>query len=787
MKQILLVLFLFALVPLISAQKYFVYGFVRDEISGEALPGASVINNIQGYGTSTNNYGYFSLELEAGKHVLNFTFVGYSSFSQEIYLADDTLLQIDLSPSTTLLGDVRIVGKPGGKVHSSDMGSHLLRMKQIREMPMVAGEPDVLKSLQFLPGVQVSNEGTTNLSIRGGSFDQNLFLLDGAPVYNPSHALGFFSVFNTDAIKSVKIYKSELPAYYGGRLSSVVDIRLKEGNIKKLTGSGKVGLIASSLTIESPIVKNKSSFLVSGRYSYAGATVNTFGKLGQLARIGSLDDFRGKNEIAFYDVNAKANFILNENNRVFLSAYSGNDHFFYYAIDNQNTFDWGNYAGSLRWNKLYNSNLFSNTTAVFSRYSYSYVINENLRNFEWSAYMQEFDLKIDFDYSLNSNSHIKFGLSIEKHDYMPGRISPLTQNSIIKKSEIGTQQSVIVDAYVNNEQNIGEKLVLNYGVRYSTFSLLGEKMVYEYSPRMRITDSTFYHSGELVKFYHSFQPRVTLRYLLSPGSSLKLGGSRASQYQHLLSNSSVGMPTDIWIPSGVHIKPQSVNQASLGFYSMLYGGDFNFSVESYYRKMSDVIDFRNNADLFFNSQIETQVLAGSGKAYGVEFFLEKNTGLLTGTLGYTLSRTTRQIEGINQNRPYSPTFDKRHNLSITAFYQLSGYWSVNSVFKYTSGGFATIPEGMYFFNGAAFNYYTERNGYELPSYHRLDISFHYKSKKNKERRIETEWDFGIYNVYHRKNVFALFVKQSDNSLSRSTGQKMYLYGITPYVTMSFKF
>jgi hypothetical protein len=654
-------------------------------------------------------------------------------------------------------------------------------------MPAVMGESDLVKSLQLLPGIQATNEGTTNLSVRGGSFDQNLFLLDDAPVYNPSHALGFFSVFNSDAIKSVKVYKASFPAQYGGRLSSIVDIRMKEGNNKQLSVSGGLGLIASRLTLEGPLIKDKASFIVSGRYSYAGLTANGAGLLGQSLRIGGLMDFNANNEINFYDFNAKVNYRINDKNHLFLSAYTGSDHFFYYAIDDNSSMDWGNITGTARWNHVFGPKLFANTMFIFSKYDYSYILKDDARHFKWSANLQEMDAKTDFDYFLNPNNHIKFGVSVENHNYFPGKVEPSDETSITKAFTLDQQRAIISTAYLNNEQRISDKIGIDCGLRYSTFFLLGESTVYSYSPEMEMIDSVNYSGGELVKFYHSLEPRLSLRYQLNGNSSVKLSWAKTVQFQHLIGNSSVGLPSDVWIPASTYIKPQSANQIAIGYYRSFANNRYEFSMEAYYRKMYNVIDYRDNADLFLNPHVETQVLAGKGQSYGLELYLEKKTGKLTGWISYTLSKTTRQIDGINNDQAYSATYGKRHYLSLLANYQLSKTWSVSSIFKFTSGGFATIPEGTFNYYGAAFNYYTDRNGYKLPPYHRLDLSFNYQSRKNEHRKWKTEWNFGIYNVYDRKNIFALFMKLDDYDFRLSKGSKMYLYGITPFVTFNFKF
>lgn len=771
----------------LSAQTHTIFGYVKDKASGESLIGATISIKDKNIGTITNNYGFYSIAIPAGKQQIICSYVGYQVFSVDKEIESETNLNIILEAKQSKLQEIVVTAPKNKNVINNETGSRYLSISAIKQMSAVLGESDLMKSLQLLPGIQAINEGTTNISVRGGSFDQNLFLLDEAPVYNPSHALGFFSVFNSDAIKSVKVYKASFPAQYGGRLSSIVDIHMKEGNNKQLKLSGGLGLIASRLTVEGPIIKEKASFIISGRYSYAGLTANAAGLLGQSLRIGSLNDFNSNNEINFYDLNMKTNYRINENNHIFLSTYLGSDHFYYYAIDDNNSTDWGNITGTARWNHIFNPKIFSNTILLFSKYNYSYILKDDARHFKWSSNLQEMDVKTDIDYYLNSNNHFKFGFSVENHHYSPGKVEPRDETSITKPFSLDQQRAIISTAYLNNTQTINNKIGMDYGIRYSTFFLLGESTVYSYSPEMEIIDSVNYLNGELVKFYHSLEPRISFRYQLSMNSSLKLSWSKTVQFQHLIGNSTLGLPSDVWIPASTNIKPQMANQIALGYYRSFAENEYEFSAETYYRNLYNVIDYRDNADLFLNPHVETQVLSGDGQSYGIELFLEKKVGKLKGWMSYTLSKTTRKIDGINNDISYPASYDKRHNLSLLLNYNLSSEWSVSSIFKFTSGGFATIPEGSFNYYGAAFNYYTNRNGYKLPAYHRLDFSFNYQNRKNEHRKWKTEWYFGIHNIYDRKNIFSLFIRQENHNLSSSRGYKMYLYGITPSVTYNFRF
>lgn len=768
------------------SQKYNIHGVISDAKTGERLIGATVFIPNTNTNTISNAYGFYSLEIPRGEIIFKVFYLGYETYIHKATISKDQFLNIYLEEDTTSLHEIIIKTEKQTKITNTETGSHVLNLNTLKQLPAMAGEVDILKGLQLLPGIQTSHEGTTNLSIRGGSHDQNLFLLDDAPIYNPSHALGFFSVFNPDAIKNVKIYKSHMPSQFGGRLSSVVDVRMKEGNNKEQKVSGGIGLIASRLTIEAPIKKDKSSFMISGRYSYAGHIVNALGSGLQFLGVSSLNNFSPKNEIDFFDMNAKINVEINENNHLYFSTYTGRDHFFYIDIDDSSSMDWGNSIANLRWNHIYSNRLFSNSMLVYSKYNYSYILRDNALNFKWSAKMQEIDLKSDFDFYLNASNHIKFGFALENHFYKPGKLSPRNSESITKSFELDHKKTLEGSIYINNEQKITDKLKVNYGFRYSNFFLLGVATVNQYDADFDIIATKEYKNGELVQFYHGLEPRFSARYLLTPQNAIKVSYTRTQQYQHLISNSTLGLPTDVWLPSDTHIKPQIADQYSLGYYKTTKNKKYDFFTEIYFKKMNNVIDYKDNADLFLNPNIETQVLSGNGQSYGAEFLLEKKTGNLKGRLSYTWSDTEKKIEGINNNNAYPVTYNKQHNFSANFSYQLTKRTRIASVFKFTSGGFITIPEGTFNYYGSSFNYYSSRNGYQLPSYHRMDISVSVDVKRNTNRKWQGTWNYGIYDVYNRKNVFSLFIKQR-NTLGDSEATKMYLYGISPYVSYSFKF
>lgn len=769
----------------VFSQKYTISGKISDAQNGELCIGVSVYNLDSYVGVASNIYGFYSIELEIGNYKIVFSSIGYVSDTVSVNVSDNITLNKSLSPTSISLTQVNVAGNKNQKVQRTELSLQQIPVKELKKVPTVMGEADVLKVLQYMPGVQTVSEGTSNLSVRGGSYDQNLILLDGAPVYNPSHALGFFSTFNPDALKNIKLYTGAFPAEYGGRVSSVVDIHMKEGNNQGLKVTGGIGLIASRLTIESPIVKNKASFLMSGRYSYAGQTLKQIGETEFFKR--QVGYYENNNEINFYDLNAKVNYKVNKNNHLFLSAYTGNDHFYYYLINSGSTLSWGNLTSTLRWNHTYGSKMFSNMLLLYSKYNYAYTKTDDIRNFEWSSNLQEVDFKYDFDYFLNNQNHVKFGVSFENHFYAPGSVTPTTEWSVTEPFELQNKKSAIVAVYLGNKHELTNKLKANYSLRYSLFTQLGEGMAYSYNNNFVKNDSVYYSNGDIMQTYGGFEPRVALRYLINGDHSIKVSYSINKQYQQLISNSSLGLPTDIWLPCDKHIKPITSQQFVTGFYRNNLWLLNTFSVEAYYKHNNNIVDYKDNADLMLNPNVETEILKGESMAYGIELMLKKDVGNFTGWLSYTLSKVNYKVNGVNNGNVYPARFDKPHNLSLVLMYALNRQWNISSTFKFTSGGTTTVPAGTFYYYGSTFNYYTERNGYRLPNYHRLDLAVKYKSKKNENRKFKTEWSFGIYNVYNRHNVFSIYVTQTNGNFVENQANKMYLYGIVPFVNYNFNF
>jgi len=770
------------------SQKITLYGSIKDSLTGENLIGAYLIIKETNQVVSANNYGFYSITSNSGNYTIICSYVGYSPITKTIVLEKNTKLDIQLSPISKTLDEV-IVQSNKSTINSTTISKNIIGIERIKSITTISGEPDVLKSLQLLPGVQTAGEGSANLNVRGGSFDQNLILLDEAPVYNPSHALGFFSIFNADALNNVSFYKGAFPAQYGGRLSSVVDITMKEGNYKKYAVSAGIGMVASKVTIEGPI-KEKASFIVSGRYSYAGQTLNLLaGKLGSdLMNIRSLRNFNDQNDIRFYDLNAKINYKINDKNHIYFSTYMGGDRFYSYALNNNNALDWGNTTFTIRWNHIFSSRLFSNFTTYYSNYNYAYYINADLKNFIWKSNIKEVGAKADFNAYLSASNTIKFGFASIYHYFKPGIIEPRSATSSVKALSLGNKNALEFSAYLSNEQKFFDHISIEYGIRYVGFANIGPDTVFQYNnDKTQVTSYKSYVKGELVQFYQSFEPRASAQYLFNKHNSVKLAYGYTTQFLHLLSNSSLGLPTDVWMPPDKYIQPQSSNQYVLGYYHLFGNSKYEFTTELYYKTLYNIIDYKDNANLFMNKHIETQVLKGNGFAYGNEYMLEKKTGAFTGWIAYTYSKTQYKIDGVNENAYFSPRWDIRHNLSITGSYLMNAKWSVSSTFKYTSGGFVTIPEGSFVYNGAAFNYYSKRNGYQLEPYHRLDLSLTYKSPKNVTRKWKSEWVYSIYNIYNRKNTYALFVQQEGYLLTSSRFYKMYLMGVVPTVSYNIKF
>jgi hypothetical protein len=756
-------------------ERYTLSGIIRDATSGDKLIGATIYIPELKTGVICNKYGFFSITLTAGTYSVQFSFVGYASLEKEVVLTTDIKYDIELIPKITSVDEVIIKGEHNDEnLRSTTPGITQLNALELKGIPAPGGMPDVFRSLQLLPGITPVNEGLTQYAVRGGSYDQNLILLDEAPVYNPSHVLGFFSVFNTDAIQSVEMMKGFIPARYGGRLSSVADIRMREGNHHHFKASGNINPLAAGVTVESPLWKGKASFLFSGRYFNFQAMNYILEGIQYVIPVPGLNNFDLKNKINFYDLNFKINVTLNPKDQLFISGYKGSDGFFFAQIDDRSRQDWGNTTATLRWNHIAGDKLFFNTSIIFSRYNYAFSIKDGAENYRWSAFINQANGKIDVDYYPTINNHIETGASLNFVDIMPGKLIPVDSGSLVTNFQMNSRQSLETAFYFSNEQKLGQ-FAFNYGFRFVPYFSL-------YKPA---TD-TLYNATDKKNNYVLFEPRFSARYLISAQLSLKIAYNRSSQPIHLLSNSSIGMPTDIWMPADRVIQPQTADHYSAGIYFKLLKGGVEASLEGYYKKMNHIIDFKDDAIIKLNEGIENEVLTGKARAFGIELFLRKSSGRLTGWVGYTLAKTERNIKGINEGKYYPSRFDQRHNISVFMSQTIGKRLIISSTYCYRTGLAVTMPLGTFPFKGGQYTYYSERNGYRLPPSHRLDLSLTLKSREKPKKHWRSEWTASVYNVYDRHNIFSYYFKETSDS-GKSELHAIYLPGSIPMITCNFYF
>jgi hypothetical protein len=771
MRSVFSILFFLIVLQVNAQTKYTVKGYVRDSISGEAMIGVYI--KVQGLsnGSITNPYGFYSITLPEGNYNIAYTYVGYTQQVLNLRLTSNLTQNLTLKPRSYNLNEVEVIAEAGNRnVTSTETGTQRLNIKEIKALPVLFGEQDVLKTIQLLPGVKSAGEGTSGFYVRGGTTDQNLVLLDDAPVYNTSHLLGFFSVFNSDAIKDVKLIKGGTPAEYGGRLSSVVDIRMNDGNSKDYVVSGGIGLISSRLTVEGPIVKDKGSFIISGRRTYA----DLFLKL-------SKDSNQKRTSLYFYDFNLKANYRFGNKDQVFLSGYYGRDVF---NFANRFGMNWGNAITTLRWNHLFSERLFLNSSLIFSNYNYVISIDGFNHQFQIGSGIRDFGIKEDLQYYLNPNNTWRFGLNSTYHIFYPGSLTATNDTSI--NSRIFPQKTTLENGiYISNEQKLGTSYVLNYGLRISHQALIGPGNFYKYDSDGDIVDSTILKNHSIAKNYFGIEPRFAITYIFNQKNSIKASYTRIYQYIHLLSNTTSGNPTDLWLPTSFNIKPQYSDQVSLGFFKNFNNNNFETSVEVYYKTMQNLIDYKTGADIILNPNVESQLLYGTGWAYGSEFFLKKKEGKLTGWISYTLSRTLRQFDEINKGNSFPAKQDIIHEVALVGIYQASKRWTLGATWVYNTGNAVTFPSGLYSINNTLTPYYTERNGYRMPDYHRFDISAT-NTKKLKGYR-ERSWNISIYNVYGRKNAYSIDFQPDPNDPRKTQAVRTSLFRFVPSVTYNFKF
>jgi len=770
-KPLLLFLFLLTALSSFAQKKFIISGTIKDEVTGETLIGATVrIKELPQSGTTTNSYGFYSLSAPEGGYTLLFTYVGYKTISRPLALHQSQIINISLR-SKSDLNEVTInADKPNNdQVASPQMGLEKINMAQINNVPVLLGEKDILKTISLLPGVKSAGEGNTGFYVRGGASDQNLILLDEATVYNASHLFGFFSTFNSDAIKDVSLYKGGMPAEYGGRLSSVLDIKMNEGNNKDFTVQGGLGLIASRIKVEGPIVKDKGSFMVSARRTY----IDLFLKA-------SSDSTLKGSTIYFYDINAKANYHFNDKNAVYLSGYFGKD-----VLGLKNTFgtNWGNSTGTIRFNHLFSNRLFSNTSLVYSNYNYVVQSFSSTDNFKVTSKINDLNLKEDLQYFVGNNHTLKFGLNILHHDISPGDItSTASFNNKSTEQRYGFENA----GYISDEWKASEKLTLLYGLRLSGFFLSGPGTFKTYGMEGNTLTSDTYTSGQSVKNYFNLEPRFSASYILNDENSIKASYNRNTQNIHLLTNSTSSSPTDLYVMSSNNIKPEIADQVSTGYFKNFKDNLFEFSAEVYYKWLQNQIDYKDGAQLLVNQDVESDLTYGSGRAYGLELFLKKKYGRFNGWIGYTLSRTERKFDAINNGNYYPARQDRTHDVSVVGIFKLNSRWTFSGAFVYGTGNAITYPTGKYNIGGLTTFSYSERNGYREPSSNRLDIGATLEGKEH--TKYHSSWTFGVYNVYGHRNPYIITFRDSKTVPNTTEAVETSIFGTAvPSVTWNFKF
>ncbi len=773
------------------AEKVSIAGYIKDASNGEALIGATVFIKEIGGGTTTNIYGFYSVTLEKGTYTIEFRYIGFLSITKEITLTESTELNVELIEDTKQLEEVIVIGKTNSNVKRVDMSVNKLDIKTIEKIPALLGEVDVIQSLQRLPGVSTVGEGASGFNVRGGSVGQNLVLQDEAPIYNSSHLLGFFSVFNPDAVTDVKLYKGGIPARYGGRISSVLDIRLKEGNSKKFGAQGGIGTIFSRLTIEAPIVKNKSSFLIAARRSY----IDVFAKL-------FTDVLSEGAQFYFYDLTLKAHYDIGKKDKIFLSGYLGRDVF---KFDANQGFSWGNNTATLRWNHIFNDRLFSNVNLIFSDYDYALAFGENdLDKFEWNSKIRTLSLKPNFTYFVNTNNIWDFGGEFNYYIFTPADAIGVS-NGEVSNISLPLKYAAEWSLYFNNEINFGDRFGLQYGLRGSGYSYIGPGYIYEYETiipgqRKIPVSETYVEGREVIQNYFNLEPRISIKYQINQKNSIKASFNRLSQNIHLISNTTASNPLDVWVPGTNNIQPELANQYALGFFKNLgQNNEYETSVEAYYRNTDNQIEYIDGADLLINQYLEGDLLFGIGRAYGLEFYVKKNTGKLNGWISYTLGRSELNVNGINNNEWYPTRYDQLHNLKITGFYDLNERWTFSASFSFISGTPTTFPTSRFQSQEyvVPYNYLNSRNNTRIPNYHRLDVSVILNGKKykknGKERKNRDYWVFGVYNAYARENPFSIYFSQGTDR--PAAGEPVPTYGtqlaiigtIIPAISYNFNF
>jgi len=746
--------------------KHTISGYVTDAETGEALIGANIYIKEINSGAATNAYGFYSITLQPGVYILKYSYIGYNSEDIFVELTSDIKKNVELKSSSVTSDTVIVLSRlENENVYSTKVGTIKLLPTVMDNIPVFLGEQDILKTIQMLPGISNHREVDCGIYVRGGNADQNLLLLDEAPIYNAFHTFGFFSIFNSDAVRSIDIIKGTAPAKYGGRLSSVVDMQMNEGNMKEFNGVAGIGLIFSRLTLQGPIIKDKASYLISGRRTY-------FDIFTSLATGG---DFK----FYLYDLNAKINYKIDDDDRVYISGYFGRDGIGLSDDEDSNFgMDWGNSSFTLRWNHLFSSKLFLNSSFIFSNFKYETNANEEDDNdsFKYLSEVNNLTLKEDFEYFLDADNTISFGANYIHHSFLPAQMD--LKGEANYKFIIGKRSGNEVNGYISREHTWNDKLKFEYGVRAGLFSIEGEKDSYNFDEIEEL--NVEFHQSEN-KTYTHIEPRLSATYMLDELSSLKLGLSRNYQNLHQINNSMSGTPLDIWQPSSSNIKPQRADQVSIGYFKSIPENNLEFSAEAYYKDLKNQIDYKDGADFILKNFFESELVFGRGWAYGLELLLKKNSGDFTGWIAYSVSNSKRQFNEINGGRAFNAKNNKTHELNIVTQYQLSPRWVISANWVFSSGFTITVPYGSYYLDGKKYLAYSDRNGYRLPAYHRLDIGFSYTNS------LGGTWNFSFYNAYNRKNIYTVLFRDKSSSSGKMEAVKLSLFGIIPSISYTLRF
>ncbi|HJV18305.1 MAG TPA: TonB-dependent receptor [Sediminibacterium sp.] len=784
MKKIGLVLFWIGVsVHCFAQEKFTISGYVKDSLSGETLIGANIGLRSAGKSILSNGYGFYSITLPRGVYDFTVSFIGYQSKSTTVDLNGNKELNMLLLPAAAFINNVTVISRRrDNNVKTAQMGKFDLNISTSKALPAFLGEVDILKTLQLLPGIRNAGEGNAGFYVRGGGPDQNLILLDDAVVYNTGHLFGFFSVFNSDAIKNVSLIKGGMPAQYGGRLSSVVDVAMKEGNINKTQVDAGIGLIASRFSVQGPIIKNKMSYIVSARRTYVDLLTKPF--------IKKTSDFYGSGYY-FYDLNAKINYQFSEKDRLYLSGYFGRDKFtFNNAARSFNTIiDWGNATASLRWNHVFNKKLFSNTTAVYNDYHFTLDGKQNDFALNLSSGIRDLTLKTDIDFYPVPEHKLKFGGQYTYHTFLPNILNGRQDSVVFTPTNASKKYANEIALYLQDDWELNPRLKLNLGLRYSLFQQVGRYTSYVRDDNGNKTDSTVYGKGQLIKSYGGFEPRATFRYTLNETQSLKLGLTRNLQYIHLVTNSGSTLPTDLWVPSTLRVQPQISWQYAAGYFRNFKDGMFETSIEAYYKTMDNQIEYKEGYTPSLKDP-EEEFVFGKGWSYGAELFINKVKGRFTGWIGYTLSWTWRKFDQLNNGNKFPSRYDRRHDISVVGNYELSDRWRLSGVFVYGTGSAITVPERFYFVNGVLSQQFGSINSYRMKPYHRMDLAATYTPKPKKPRKYSTNWVFSLYNTYSRMNPYFLYFDQEGsaaNGTLKVSAKQVSLFPIIPSVTWNVKF